>query len=135
MLAELKQEIHQIIVPLINTIFQDGQKLIVQEIALAKSEIKKDVRSAGYALVSLIVGAMLGFVAIVLFTLMGVYGVHAAYPDIPLWKVFGGAGGIVALISAIIVYSAKRLAASIDFVPKETVESLRENFQWITQKF
>src|SRR5205823_5718084 len=105
---------------------------VKQEFALAKVEIRQELRKTRDAALSVLAGiAILGLASIFLL-LMVVYLIHwATSGNVPLWGCYAIVGGVMALVGSILVYSGRNRAETINLVPKQTVETLRENVQWI----
>lgn len=121
---------------LVGGIIGDAEKLIRQEVALARQEIKADVNKAvgvaltfGVALVVSIIGSWMVCLMLVhlLHTLSGSHDDAA----IPLWGCFGIVALVFMATGVALFYVAKSKAARIDVIPRQTVETMKENVQWI----
>jgi hypothetical protein len=105
----------------------DVSKLFRQEVALAKAELKEEATRAGKAGGMLAAAGFAGYMVAVLVSLAVVFALDAVMP-------LGWAALIVAVVWAAVggvLYAAgrKRLA-QVDPVPRQTVETLREDAQW-----
>jgi hypothetical protein len=115
---------------LVGEIIADAQKLARQEIALVRTEMNEEWLKAKTALAMLsmtlasivIAGMLLTFGAVHL--LSGPIGV-------PLWLSFVIVAVVMAGISYLLYRSGRELLSKVNFVPRETVETLKENVPWI----
>jgi uncharacterized membrane protein len=115
---------------LVSGIVNDAQALIQQEMALARRELADELNKAKQATLSLGVGAAVAGLGGVLLALMLVYVLHEEV-QMKLWLSYLIVGGVLAIAGATLLLFARAKASEISLVPKQTVETLRENVQWI----
>jgi hypothetical protein len=134
MIAEIKREVDHHIAPLLKDIVRDGQSLIRQEIALAKSEVRQEVNKVKSA--AIMVAAATAFAAIGGFFLLiaSAHLISWAFPDIPLWGSYGIVGGLLAIVGGVLFYLGKNRASDVHVVPPKTVETMKENAEWLKRK-
>lgn len=112
---------------LIGEVAGDVSKLFRQEVALAKAELKEEAAKAGKAGGMLAGAGFAGYMVAVLLSLALVFALDAVMP-------LGWAAVVVAVIWAIIggvLYAMGRnRMKDVDPVPRQTVETLREDAQW-----
>jgi hypothetical protein len=113
---------------LIGEVTQDISKLFRQEVALAKAEIKEEAAKAGKAGGMLAGAGFAGYMVAVLLSLALVFGLDAVMP-------IGWAAVLVAVVWAVVggvlyTLGRKRLK-DVDPVPRQTVETLKEDAQWV----
>lgn len=129
---QLQTEASPSITSLVSGIVEDAQRLIRQEFALAKSEVKEEWSKTKTAAASLSVAVGLAVLGIVLLSLMLVYLLNWLTNNaVPLWGCFGIFGGLICLCALILYFAGKNQAEKINVVPRQTVETMRENVQWI----
>jgi len=118
---------------LLGGIVNDVKDLLVQELALTTLEVHDTLRRAKSAAIAL--GLGIGVVAIggMLLMLMLVQ-VLAAYTAIPLWGCYGIVGGALVVLGGVLLAMGKRQAEEIDVVPQRTLETMKENVQWLTEQ-
>ena len=113
---------------LMSEVLQDVSKLFRQEVALAKAELKEEASKAGKAGGMLAGAGFAGYMVAVLLSLALVFALDAVMP-------LGWAAVIVAVLWAIVggvLYSVgRKRMKDVDPVPRQTVETLREDAQWV----
>ena len=113
---------------LMSEVLQDVSKLFRQEVALAKAEIKEEATKAGKAGGMLAGAGFAGYMVAVLLSLALVFALDAVMP-------IGWAAVIVAVLWAVVggvLYSlGRKRMKDVDPVPRQTVETLREDAQWV----
>ena len=88
------------------------------------------MNKAKQATLSLGVGLAVAGLGGVLLALMVVYILHEE-AGIKVWLSYLIVGGVLAIAGATLLFFARAKASEINLVPKQTVETLRENVQWI----
>jgi len=117
---------------LVSGIVRDAQDLLRQEVTLAKVEIGQELRKTKEAALSVLAGVAILALSSVFLLLMVVYLIHwATSGNLPLWGCYAIVGGVMALVGLILVYTGRNRAADVHLVPRQTVETLRENVQWM----
>jgi len=126
---------------LVKGIVDDIGDLIKQQFQFAKTEIKTDLRKSKEAVTALAIGAGVAVVGGLFFCFMLVYLLHwlASPPgadpsSLPLWACYG----IVSLLflggGFALILVGKKKFDSFNPLPVQSVESLKENVQWITNQ-
>lgn len=115
---------------LVGGIVNDARQLIGQEVTLARRELQQELDKARTAAVSF--GAaltVLGLGAILLcFMLVSLLSEVAGLPG---WASFALVGGVLAVVGGSLLAVAKNKAREVSLVPRQTVETMRENVQWL----
>ena len=132
--SELKQEVESNWAPLVGDVFKEAQKLIRQEITLARSEIRQDISEAKAATFSLSFGVFAASLAAVLLSLTVVHLLKWEFPFLPYWSAYGIVGAVFALIAVGFFLRGRKKAAEVDIMPKQTIETMRENAAWVKSK-
>jgi hypothetical protein len=117
---------------LLTGIVNDAKELMRQELALAKHEIREDLRKTTKAMLSLGIGIGVAAIGGLLLILMLVHLLNAL-AGLPLWACYGIVGGLFLIIGGVLLLIAKNTIARIDVVPPQTVETMKENVQWIKE--
>jgi hypothetical protein len=108
-------------------IITDAQKLIRQEVNLARSELYEEWNKLKTASMALAVGAGVAFVGVLLLTFMVVYLLNWADPaHIPLWIGFLIVGGVLAALGGALLYRGISKAGEIQVPPPQTTDALKE---------
>ena len=102
--------------------------LIRQEVALAQAEMTQKATRIGKNVGSLAVGGAIGYAG--LLAIMAGIIIGMSY-FIPAWLAALLVGGIVAVVSYVLVNSALTALRNMDVKPTETVESIKEDAQWL----
>ncbi len=132
MLNEIKREVQTNLAPLLGEVLKDAQKLVRQEIALARSEIKQDVSEVKIPTISLSVALIAGLVALVLLSLTIVHLLRWAFPEtLPYWACYGIVTLVFAAAGAVFYTAGREKAEQIDAVPGRLMETMRENAEWL----
>ena len=116
---------------LISQVAGDVSTLFRQEVALAKAELKEEAAKAGKAGGMLAGAGFAGYMVAVLLSLALVLALGDVMPD-------GWAAVIVAVLWAIaggVLYTVGRnRMKNVDPVPRQTVETLKEDAQWVRDR-
>jgi hypothetical protein len=117
---------------LLTGIVDDAKALLRQELALAKHEIREDLRKTQTAILSLGLGIGVAAIGGLLLILMLVHLLQAL-TELPLWACYGIVGGVFVILGGVLLLLGKRTIARIEVVPQHTVETMQENVQWIRE--
>jgi hypothetical protein len=134
MLEDVKQQVESTVTPLLRGILEDTQKLLRQELALAKVEIKEDATRLKGAVIEMGIGSWLAAIASILIAFTLVHGLDAAFEGLPLWGAYAIVALVFAVAAAVLLSAASKRMKSVRVVPERTVETMRENVQWIQRK-
>jgi hypothetical protein len=118
---------------LVSGILQDAQELFKQQVALARAEITADFQRGTRAAALLVVGVLALVPAVLLLCHMFVYLLHEQ-GGLSRWTSFGIVGGSVALLGAVLVAVGVQRLRSINPMPNQTVEEIKENVRWMTNQ-
>jgi membrane protein YdbS with pleckstrin-like domain len=112
-------------------IFEDTQKLLRQEFALAKVEVREDARRArevvmylAAAAASLTISALLACISLAHLLTFYIEGFS-------LWLAFGCVALVSAVVGLFLARAARRRGREIRIFPEQTIESLKEGAEWI----
>lgn len=116
---------------LVSGIVEDAQRLIRQEITLARSELRQEWTKTKEAVGSIAAGALVAFVAVFLLAFGVVHLLHWATGGIdpaavPLWAWFLIVGAVFAFIGGSLIYMGISKAREIQVPPPQTTQSLKE---------
>jgi hypothetical protein len=53
---------------------------------------------------------------------------------IPLWGCYGIVGGVLLVVGLVLLATVRKTAEEIDVIPRQTVETLKENAKWIKEQ-
>jgi len=124
---------------LVKGIVDDIGELIKQEFKFAKTEIKTDLRKTKEATILLAIGAGLAVLGGIFLGLMLVYLLHwltspagADVASLPLWSCYAIVGALFLGGGGALIQAGKKKFDSFNPLPEQTVETVKENVQWIT---
>jgi hypothetical protein len=104
--------------------------LVRQEMALAKVELSQKAGQVGREVASLAVGGALAYAAL-LCVVAAAIGLLARV--MPWWGAALLVGAIVGVIGAMMASKALSALRNINLAPQQTIESLKENAQWVKE--
>jgi hypothetical protein len=102
--------------------------LVRQEVALAQVEIMQKAANVGRQVGFLVIGGAVGYAA--LLAVIAAVIVGLAY-FVPLWISALIVGVIVGIIAFLLISSALKTLKNTDLKPRQTVETLKEDAQWL----
>jgi Putative Actinobacterial Holin-X, holin superfamily III len=125
----------QSVTTLVAGIINDTQELLKQQMALIRSEIRDDFQKTKEGALALTTGAVVCLVAGILLCLMLVHLLNWAQPVLlPLWACYAIVGGVCAAAGGALVYLGVKKFQSFNPLPNQSVEGLKENLQWQTNR-
>ena len=113
---------------LIGELANETSTLVRQEVALAKAELTQKATRVGVQLGSLVVGGAIAYAAFLAILAAVIIGLGRL---IPLWVAALVVGAVVAAVAYSLVSKALRALKQIDVTPRQTVETLKEDAQWV----
>lgn len=102
--------------------------LVRQEVALAQAEITKKATTVGKNVGYLVVGGAVGYAAAL--TLIAAIVIGLSY-FIPAWAAALIVAVVVGIAAFVMISSALAALKKADLAPRETVETLKEDAQWL----
>jgi hypothetical protein len=118
---------------LLGGIVNDAKDLLVQEVALTKLEVQDELRKLKTAALTLGIGLGIATVGGMLLMLMLVQ-VLAVFTAIPLWGCYGIVGSGLVLLGVVLLAAGKTTVEELDVIPQQTVETMKETAQWLTEQ-
>jgi uncharacterized membrane protein YqjE len=111
-------------------ILRNLQDMVHSEIRLARVEIREEARqaiSSGVWLAAGTVGAVSAWI-LLLWTLA-----YALATRMPMWAATLVVAVVIAAAAAVLIMGGIRRAKRIQAIPERTVESVKENLEWMKQ--
>jgi len=109
----------------------DTTTLIRQEVALAQTELTQKATKAGKNVGSLLIGGAVAYGG-VLAIMAGVILLLARF--MPAWASALLVGVVIAIIAFFLISSAIKQLRNIDPVPRQTIETLKEDAKWLKKE-
>jgi hypothetical protein len=122
---------------LVGGIVNDAERLVRQEITLARRELQLELDKAKTAAVNLVGGMSVTAVGTLFLGFMLVYLLYWLtnegwnQSEFPLWACFGIVGALLAAVGGVMLYLGAQKVAEVSLVPPETAKTLEENVQWL----
>ena len=117
------------IADVIRNAIRDAQDLLRSEVALAKAEVREEVRRVSVG-AGLLAGAALAAAIAVIFLMTTVALAIAVLLGWPLWSGFGIVTVAVALAAGVLGYIGRKRITAARHMPR-TVDALKENIEWM----
>ena len=105
--------------------------LVRQEVALAKAELTQKAAYVGRNVGLLVVGGAFVFAAFLALMAAAVIGLSNAMPS---WAAALVVGVVVGIVGGALVFKAAYALKETDVTPRQTVETLKEDAQWVKEK-
>jgi Putative Actinobacterial Holin-X, holin superfamily III len=105
--------------------------LIRHEVALAQTELTQKAIKVGYNIGFLVIGSVIGFAGL-LAVLTAIIVILANF--IPLWLSALLVGIGLAILAAVMISSGLKMLKETNFVPQQTVETIKEDAQWLKKQ-
>ncbi len=123
---------------LFSELSKETSTLMRQEVTLAQVELTQKATIVGKQVGSLVVGGAVGYAALLIILLALVIGLSQLISAIFGWTIITSAWVAAAIIGLIVggvafslITSALATLKKTDLTPKQTIESLKEDAQWI----
>jgi uncharacterized membrane protein YqjE len=117
---------------LLGSLVSDAQALVRKEIELARAELSHEIAKARQAGVVLGAGAAITAVGALLLVIMLVQ-LLIAWGAAP-WLAYLIVGGALTGVGGLALLAGLRRAQTVDPVPTETIETVRENVEWLKEQ-
>jgi hypothetical protein len=117
---------------LISELIGDLRTLVQQHVQLMRHEVEAEVRKVKRATIFVAVGAAVLAVSGLLLIIMLVHLIQWL-SDWPLWVCYGIVAAAGAVGGGLTLWSAIKTGASVHVLPVKTMQSMKEDAQWITQ--
>lgn len=117
---------------LFSDLARETSTLVRQEVQLAKAELRQSAEQAGKSIASLLVGgaiAYAGFLAILAAIILGL-----GEAGMPWWLSALIVGVVVVVIGLVLVMRARSGLQPENLAPRETIESLKEDREWVKEQ-
>ena len=116
---------------LFSDLVNETTTLVRNEVALAKVEMTQKVTKVGGNVGSLVIGGAIGYAALLALCAAAILLLDLA---MPAWLAALIVGVVVAVVAWILVSKALTALRNMELKPQESVESLKEDAQWIKEQ-
>lgn len=124
---------------LVKGIVGDIGDLIKQQLEYAQQEVKKDLKQTAKASALIGVGAVIALLSLVVLTFMLVHLLHGMTSppgydpaSLPLWACYGIVGLVTLTIGGGLIFAGVKKFQSFNPLPDQTVQTIKENVEWLT---
>lgn len=121
------------IVALVSGIANDAKDLLLQEMALAKLEVKYELRKAKTAAIALGIGIGTLAAGGILLALTLVHLLDAL-TLVPLWGCYGIVGIALVALGGVLLATGKTKVEELEVVPQQSLQRMKESAQWLTKQ-
>lgn len=118
---------------LVGALVDDARLLLRKEIELARAEISGELRKARQAGIALGVGGAVTAMGALLLVIMFVQ-MLITFAGMAPWIAYMMVGGVLAIVGMMALIAGARRAQSIDPVPRETLDSVRKDVEWLRER-
>lgn len=129
---ELQTEPNVSVTHLVGGIFKDAQKLVEQQLALLRQEVKDDLHKTKEAGLFVICGSVIGLVGGIVLAFMLVELLSWAAPQLPLWACYGIVAAPITAAGCALFCVGIQKFNSFNPLPDQSVQALKETMQWKT---
>jgi len=112
--------------------------LVRQEVALAQTELTQKATSVGKNVGFLVAGGAVGYTALLVILAAIIIGLTQLISNLSGWQIITSAwiaaaivGLVVGIVAYILVTSALAKLKNTELTPRETVETLKEDAEWL----
>jgi hypothetical protein len=121
------------VAPLVRGIVNDLGDLLQQQLKFARAEIRNDMRKTWDVTQLFGIGALVGYLGLGMLAFTAAHLLHWLAPaTLPLWACFGIVGAAILATSAVLIVLGKKKLDSFNPLPDQTVDTMKENLEWIT---
>jgi hypothetical protein len=113
---------------LFSELASETSTLVRQEVALAQTELTKKATKVGKNVGFLVVGGAVGYAALLAIIAAVIIGLANF---IPAWASALIVGVVVGIVAYLLISSALAALKKTDLTPRDTVETLKEDAQWL----
>lgn len=111
---------------------RETSTLVRQEVSLAKAEIGQKASRLGKGVAFLAVGGLLAYAG--LLALLGAIIAGCVAAGMAVWAASLLVGVVVLVVSGVLAASGLKAMRNSDPVPHETIETLKEDQQWVKEQ-
>jgi len=115
----------------VSGIVEDLQRLVRQELQLARTEVKQEWEKTKAIAAAMIAGVVLLALSAIPLIFFLVKVLAANVEAIPEWGWFGIVGGLMALGGGLLLGIGASKASRLQVIPPQTAQTMKENVQWI----
>ncbi|MBV9471149.1 MAG: phage holin family protein [Abitibacteriaceae bacterium] len=110
---------------------REVSNLVRQEVQLAKTELTEKATQTGKNLVSIVIGGVLAFAGLLGLEAAAILGLARVLPD---WGAALLVAVVILIVAMMLVMKGINALKNQDLVPRQTVDTLKEDAQWAKQQ-
>jgi hypothetical protein len=116
---------------LFSELASETSTLVRQEVALAKTELTQKARQVGMNVAYMAVGGAVAYAAFLAVIAAAIIGLSHV---MPWWAAALVVGVMVGIAGGALLFKAVSALKEVDLTPQQTVETLKEDAQWVKEK-
>jgi hypothetical protein len=117
---------------LVKGVIDDVQHLTKQQFELLKQELKEDMTKTGHAMLPMVIGLVVALIGALLLGHALALGLHALFPQLPLWAAYLIVGGAITGLGVALVLMGLAKFRTFNPLPDRSLDALKENVQCLT---
>ena len=127
-MAQQVMKVERSLGELFSELASETSSLVKQEVSLAQTELTEKAITVGKDIGFLVVGGAVGYAALLSFTAAVIIGLSYF---IPAWIAALIVGLVISVVAYLLVTSALTSLKKTSLAPRQTVETLKEDAQWL----
>ena len=131
MATQFETEQERSVTSLVGGIIDDAKQLFVQQMTLFQVEIRHDMKRVVMAFIPLLAGIGVILTGLLLLVLASGHFLQWLFPELPLWGAYGLVGAGVIILGIVLIFVSKAVLGNP--LPEQSLQGLKENFQWKTK--
>ncbi|MEJ7583246.1 MAG: phage holin family protein [Acidimicrobiales bacterium] len=116
---------------LLSAMTQDVSELVRKELELAREEVKVEVKHAGDAAKFLGSAGFVAYLAVLMLVFAAAWGLDAV---LPTGFAFLVVGLVLGAVAAVLALRGRDRLKTLDPKPQQTIETLKEDAQWLSER-
>jgi len=132
MATDLQPHNESSLADLVKGIIEDVQHLTKQQFALLKQELKEDMSKTRKAAMPMVIGGVVAFVGLLIFSHAIALFLGWIFPGLPIWAAYAIVGFVIMAGGGGLLFAGERQFSTFNPLPDRSLEALKENVECLT---